>query len=155
MKRTKQKGFTLIELMIVVAIIGILAAIAMPQYNKYVARTQVAEAYALLAPVKAALGLYWQESQSWPTGTHIQKHDALGIPERDSFGGDYVARIALINDGRVNVAFDTQASGVNTLIAEKRFQLRPVATTGGSITWRCVPNGVPDDIGLEYIKSCN
>ena len=151
----KQKGFTLIELMIVVAIIGILAAIAMPQYNKYVARTQVTEAYGLLAPVKAALGLYWQESQSWPTGTHIEKHDALGIPERDSFGGDYVARIALINDGRVNVTFDTEASGVNTLIAEKRFQLRPVATTGGSITWRCVPNGVPDDIGLEYIKSCN
>ena len=155
MKRTKQKGFTLIELMIVVAIIGILAAIAMPQYNKYVARTQVAEAYALLAPVKAALGLYYQESQSWPTGSDTQKHDALGIPERDSFGGDYVARIALINDGRVNVVFDTEASGVNTLIAEKRFQLRPVATTGGSITWRCVPNGVPDDIGLEYIKSCN
>ena len=151
----KQKGFTLIELMIVVAIIGVLAAIAMPQYNKYVARTQVAEAYALLAPVKAALGLYWQESQSWPIGTHIQKHDALGIPERDSFGGDYVARIALINDGRVNVVFDTEANGVNTLIAEKRFQLRPVATTGGSITWRCVPNGASDSIGLEYIKSCN
>ena len=66
-----------------------------------------------------------------------------------------MARIALINDGRVNVTFATEASGVNTLIAEKRFQLRPVATTGGSITWRCVPNGVPDDIGLEYIKSCN
>ena len=153
--RIRQKGFTLIELMIVIVIIGILAAIAMPQYNKYVARTQVAEAYGLLAPVKAALGLYWQESQSWPTGTHIEKHDALGIPERDSFGGDYVARIALINDGRVNVTFDTEASGVNTLIADKRFQLRPVATTGGSITWRCVPNGASDSIGLEYIKSCN
>jgi len=153
--RIRQKGFTLIELMIVIVIIGVLAAIAMPQYNKYVARTQVAEAYGLLAPVKAALGLYWQESQSWPTGTHIEKHDALGIPERDSFGGDYVARIALINDGRVNVTFDTEASGVNTLIADKRFQLRPVATTGGSITWRCVPNGASDSIGLEYIKSCN
>ncbi len=84
----KQKGFTLIELMIVVAIIGILAAIAMPQYNKYVARTQVAEAFVLVAPVKRALTLYYQENGEFPEYTATpERHNALGIPQCKELGG--------------------------------------------------------------------
>ena len=66
MEDGRKKGFTLIELMIALAIIAILAAIAIPQYNKYVARTQVAEAFALLGPVKQALTLYHQENGDFP-----------------------------------------------------------------------------------------
>ena len=58
----KQKGFTLIELMIVVAIIGVLAAVAIPQYQNYVARAQVAEGFSLVASGKMAVAEYYNET---------------------------------------------------------------------------------------------
>ena len=101
----KQKGFTLIELMIVIAIIGILAAVAIPQYNKYTARVQVAEAFSLMAPVKTALILYYQTKGTWPTGNPNVRHNALGIANRIALGGDYVRRVTAMPTGAIRVQF--------------------------------------------------
>lgn len=67
MKRTMQQGFTLIELMIVVAIIGILAAVALPAYQDYTGRAQVSEAIALAGGLKTPLAEYGAEKNAWPT----------------------------------------------------------------------------------------
>ena len=151
----KQKGFTLIELMIVVAIIGILAAIAIPQYNKYVARTQVAEAFALMAPVKTALILHHQETGEFPTGTHVETHLALGLASRGDLGGDYVRRIAAKANGSIRVLFFNTAP-VNDLIKDKMFELRPTISSGVITSWECFTNvGSSAWIDEEYIKSCD
>ena len=152
----KQKGFTLIELMIVVAIIGILAAIAIPQYNKYVARTQVAEAFTLLGPVKQALTLYHQETGDFPDDTDtMDRHNALGIAHWTELGGDYVRHIIVSPLARIRVKFFNTAP-VNDLIKDKMFELRPTISSGVITSWECFTNvGSSAWIDEEYIKSCD
>ena len=153
----KQKGFTLIELMIVVAIIGILAAIAIPQYNQYVARTQVAEAFALLGPVKQALTLYHQEKGEFPDmGTALERHDALGIPAQNVHRGstNYIRLMQVGVGGVITVGFKNEARGVNALIALKRFKMTPSMSSGVITGWTCAPYDT-SPIDEVYIKSCN
>ena len=153
----KQKGFTLIELMIVIAIIGILAAVAIPQYNKYTARVQVAEAFMLMAPVKTALILYYQTTGGFPTMAGINdRHDALGIANRDDLGGDYVRRIVVKrNTGRIRVKFFNNTT-VNDLIKNKMFELRPTVSSGVITSWTCFTNAPSGSwIDQEYINSCD
>jgi len=151
----KQKGFTLIELMIVIVIIGILAAVAIPQYNKYTARVQVAEAFMLMAPVKTALILYYQTTGGFPTMADVNdRHDALGIANRDDLGGDYVRRIVVKrNTGRIRVKFFNNTT-VNDLIKNKMFELRPTESSGVITSWTCFSTGNGNWIDREYIKSC-
>ena len=160
MEDGRKKGFTLIELMIALVIIAILAAIAIPQYNKYLARTQVAEAFVLLGSVKQALTLYYQENGVFPTQPqHWARHDALGIPRRGQYrnSADYVREIRVMgagSPGGIQVRFDTVGFGVNAEIAGKRFNMIPSVGSGVITGWTCAPIGGSAAIDEQYIKSC-
>jgi type IV pilus assembly protein PilA len=135
----KQQGFTLIELMIVVAIIGILAAIAIPQYQNYVARTQVAEAFNLFGTIKTAIGVYYNTEGKFPT-SNIK----AGAPENVS--GKYVDSIETGAKGVVAITLKEEHLGVHDAIAGTSFKMTPSAS-GGTINWACNPN----TIDIKYL----
>ena len=121
-----QQGFTLIELMIVVAIIGILAAVAIPSYQDYTARAQVSEAMSLTSGLKTAMSEFFADRGRFPTGPNSISN---------TLSGKYVSTITFSNAAGGTVNIDaTMRQSVAAAIRGKVFS---VATTVGGIRWTC------------------
>ncbi|EPI1673943.1 pilin, partial [Neisseria gonorrhoeae] len=125
---TLQKGFTLIELMIVIAIVGILAAVALPAYQDYTARAQVSEAILLAEGQKSAVTEYYLNHGEWP-----KDNDEAGVASSDKIKGKYVQKVE-VNNGVVTAQMNP--SGVNKEIKGKKLSLW-ARREAGSVKWFC------------------
>ncbi|HFB6214217.1 TPA: pilin, partial [Neisseria gonorrhoeae] len=125
---TLQKGFTLIELMIVIAIVGILAAVALPAYQDYTARAQVSEAILLAEGQKSAVTEYYLNHGKWP-----EDNDKAGVASSSSIKGKYVKEVKVENGV---VTAKMKSDGVNKEIKDKKLSLW-AKRENGSVKWFC------------------
>ncbi|EPI0300146.1 pilin, partial [Neisseria gonorrhoeae] len=125
---TLQKGFTLIELMIVIAIVGILAAVALPAYQDYTARAQVSEAILLAEGQKSAVTGYYLNNGEWP-----EDNTSAGVASASDIKGKYVQKVE-VNNGVVTA--EMASTGVNKEIQGKKLSLW-ARRQDGSVKWFC------------------
>lgn len=128
MKRVQQ-GFTLIELMIVVAIIGILAAIAIPAYQDYTKRAHVGEGLQLAAGSKTAIAEYYASNGVWP-----DNNASAGIASAADIKGNAVTAVTVGTSGVVTVTYNQKVA------SNAELTITPTAASG-SITWTCAASG--------------
>ena len=139
MNATTQKGFTLIELMIVIAIIGILAAIALPAYQDYTARAQASEGFKATSGVQADIATFLVDQNRWPKTTDsvgvqakLLKGKYFKVGDVTLSGGDAATVTTPTAPSVINVAF---ASGANV---GKGMTLTPSIGAPGQIAgWKC------------------
>ncbi|HEX5960387.1 MAG TPA: pilin [Rhodanobacteraceae bacterium] len=131
--RAQQRGFTLIELMIVVAIIAILAAIAIPAYQNYLIRAQVSEGVVLATGSKAAVWDFFSNTGHFP-----KNNQSAGLAVDTSISGKYVSKVD-VDQGVISATMSGPQA--NSAIQGAKLVLSPT-TSGDTIVWTCTPSTV-------------
>ena len=135
MKQRMQKGFTLIELMIVVAIIGILAAVAVPQYQDYTIRSQVSEAVTLMNEHKTAIQDFYADKGRFASTASANSYGLSATPA--FYTGTYVSQIAVA--GTTGVVSATLGNKISAKVTGTTnvLSVGPAVNAAGNLVWVC------------------
>jgi type IV pilus assembly protein PilA len=144
MLKQVQKGFTLIELMIVIAIIGILAAIAIPAYQNYTIRAQVTEGLTLADGWKTTIAEYYANTGNWPTMANLNG--------TTNSIGKYESSITVNPAGVIQITYGNQA---NSKINGLALALQPFTNQNNDVLWQCGNSGTPSGATSAAIGGSN
>jgi len=142
--RRQEAGFTLIELMIVIAIIAVLVSLAVPAYRDYTIRAKVTEGIAATAPAKVAVTEYFTVHGELPPGGD---NDAAGFDQ--GHGSVYIDSVDWHIDQRIEIEFNEGALGVSQQL---EVGLDP-EIVGGSLRWRCAQDANVSDESMRYLPA--